>query len=392
MSYGETLRVAFKHICVAMLLVALASGFAAAEAVDWQHGGARWTAERANAWYKAQPYYIGANFVPSTASNELEMWQAETFDAAAIDRELGWAAAAGFNAMRVFLHDLVWKADPKGFEARIDQYLAIADKHGIRTLFVIFDSCWDPKPVLGKQQEPVPFRHNSRWVQSPHIDVLRDTEHYEANLKPYVVGVVSRFKDDRRVLGWDVLNEPGNFNGDYEKDLWTPREKEAAHVKLLGQAFAWAREAGPSQPLTAGVWQGVGLHDTVTPLQKLMLEESDVVTFHSYDKLPNMKKAVEWLRASGRPVICTEYMSRGSGSTFETILPYLQEQRVGAINWGLVSGRSQTIFPWDSWKKQYTEEPKLWFHDVFRKDGTPYDAKEIAVIQQAAKDGAAAKK
>lgn len=355
-----------------------------AEEVNWKNETGRWSSARAKEWYAKQPWIVGANFVPSSASNQLEMWQAATFDPATIDRELGWAAANGFNAMRVFLHDMIWKADAEGFEKRIDAYLSIADKHGVRTLFVLFDSCWDPRPKLGPQEEPVPFRHNSRWVQSPHIDLLKSPARYE-ELKPYVAAILTRFKDDKRVLGWDLLNEPGNFSNRYDEG-WAAADKEAAHLTLLSKAFGWAREVNPSQPLTAGVWLNVG-GKKVSRLDKMMLEQSDVITFHTYNPLPGAKKAVEWLQQADRPLLCTEYMSRGSGSTFETILPYFKEMQVAAMNWGLVNGRTQTIYPWDSWQKQYSEEPNPWFHDVFRKDGTPYTTEEVELIRRLAAVG-----
>ncbi len=350
--------------------------------LNWTLEEGRWSAERANAWQAGQGWLAGANFAPSTASNQLEMWQAETWDPATIDRELGWAAGLGFNVMRVYLHDMVWAVDAAGFERRIDKYLSIADSHGIKTVLVPFDSVWDPFPKVGKQEEPVPHVHNSRWVQSPHVDVQKDPSKYEERLKPYLTALLTRFKDDNRVLAWDLLNEPGNPVPQYD-DNWDQKEREAAHLILLNKLFDWAREVNPSQPLTAGVWINVGGRvSPVDPLDRVMLERSDIITFHSYDRLPAVRKAVEWLKQSGRPIICTEYMSRGSGSTFETVTPYLKEQGVGAINWGLVSGRSQTIYPWDSWQKKYTEEPNPWFHDVFRKDGTPYSAEEAALLRK----------
>ncbi len=343
---------------------------------------ARWSAERANAWYANQDWRAGANFVPSTASNQFEMWQAETWDPETIDRELGWAAAIGFNTMRVYLHDMLWTADAAGLEKRMDEYLAIADKHGIKTIFVPFDCVWDPYPKPGPQEEPVPHVHNSRWVQSPHVDVQKDPARYEELLKPYLTGILTRFKDDPRILAWDLLNEPGNAVPQYE-DHWDNKEREDTHLILLNRLFDWAREVNPSQPLTAGIWIDVGERtDPLDPLDKVMLERSDIITFHTYSPLPKAKIAVEWLKHFGRPVICTEYMSRGSGSTFETVMPYFKEQNVGAINWGLVNGRSQTIYPWDSWNKQYTAEPDPWFHDVFRKDGTPYRGTEAALIRE----------
>lgn len=347
----------------------------------------RWTPEKAWEWYRARPWLVGANFVPSTASNQLEMWQEETFDPETIDRELGWAASLGFNTMRVFLHDIAWKVDPDGFLNRVEQFLDLAGKRGIRVMLVPFDSVWDPYPKAGPQKEPVPGVHNSRWVQSPSVDVQKDPARHE-EIRPYLVALLRRFAHHSGVLAWDLLNEPGNINPNSyaEKEGWSAEEKAAAHAKLLPKLFAWAREAHPDQPLTAGVWQiwvnGGKKPDPMPELDRIMLEQSDIITFHSYMPVDAVKETVSWLKSYGRPVICTEYMSRGSGSTFQTVLPYFREEGIGAYNWGLVSGRSQTIYPWDSWQRPYTEEPKPWFHDIFRQDGTPYDPEEVALIRK----------
>jgi hypothetical protein len=373
-----------KRLCSALaLLLITATGCASAEdsGLDWQADHGRWSAERVNAWYDARPWPAGANFVPSTASNQFEMWQAETWDPETIDRELGWAADLGFNMMRVYLHDMAWKADPEGFEKRVDAYLGIADKHDIDTMLVLFDSVWNPYPETGPQEDPVPGVHNSRWVQSPHIDIQRDPSRYD-ELKPYVDAILTRFKDDDRVAVWDLLNEPGNPVPQYEEG-WSREHKEAAHLKLLPKLFEWARAVDPSQPLTVGVWVEVGRRTNPVPaLDRFMLEHSDVITFHTYDPLDKARTAVEWLQQSGRPILCTEYMARSAGSTFETIMPYFHDQNVGAINWGLVNGRSQTIYPWWSWENPFQEEPDPWFHDIFRQDGTPYKTEEAALIKK----------
>ncbi len=83
----------------------------------------RWSEQQANDWYKAQPWLVGANYAPASAINELEMWQADTFDPKRIDTELGWAAAIGMNTMRVFLHDLLWQQDAEGFKKRLLEFL-----------------------------------------------------------------------------------------------------------------------------------------------------------------------------------------------------------------------------------------------------------------------------
>ncbi len=341
---------------------------------------ARWTEKAANDWYAQQRWLVGSNYIPASAINELEMWQADTFDPQRIDRELGWAESIGLNTMRVFLHDLPWQQDPKGFQKRIDTFLEIAAKHHIKPLFVLFDSCWDPDPRLGKQHEPRPGVHNSGWVQSPGAKALQDTSQYP-RLEAYVKGVVAAFRNDNRILGWDVWNEPDNTNGGSYKD---PAHKAELVLALLPRAFAWAREARPSQPLTSGVWQGDwSAPEKLGPTAKIQLEQSDVITFHSYDKPEVFEKRILSLQQYQRPILCTEYMARGNGSTFQGSLPIAKKYHVGAINWGLVAGKTQTYLPWDSWQNPYVDrEPAIWFHEIFRTDGQPYKREEIDFIRQ----------
>jgi hypothetical protein len=335
----------------------------------------RWSAARANEWYSRRPWLVGANFVPSTASNQLEMWQAETFDIATIDRELGWAAGAGMNTMRVFLHDLLWQADRDGFVSRIDRYLDVADKHGIGTMLVLFDSVWDPHPRLGKQEEPRPAIHNSRWAQSPGGDVLADPSQ-EARLRDYVEGVVRAFAKDERVIVWDVWNEPSNMNtGKYEE---RPDKRDLV-AAILPKVFAWARSANPQQPLTAGVWTGATLYDD--PLAAMQIENSDVISFHDYQAPDKLEAKLKELPRD-RPLFLTEFMARRPGSTFESTLPIAKRENIASYCWGLVDGRSQTIYPWDSWTKSYRDAPPdPWFHDVFHADGRPYREEEVAFLR-----------
>ncbi|MBC7687058.1 MAG: cellulase family glycosylhydrolase [Aquabacterium sp.] len=339
-----------------------------------------WTKEQANTWYAKQPWLAGANFLPSTAINELEMWQGETFDTTTIAREFKWAASIGMNTMRIFLHDLAWKQDAAGFKKRIEILLRIANRYGIRPLFVLFDSCWDPFPHTGKQHEPAPFLHNSGWVQSPGADALKDSTQYP-RLKNYVVDIVNSFGKDKRVLAWDVWNEPDNTNnGSYGR--FEPYNKVDLVYNLLAKVFVWARSANPQQPLTAGIWAGNWVaHDSLKLIEKLMVEQSDIVSFHNYDDAKNFEEKILMLQRYGRPVICTEYMSRGNGSTFKGSMPVAKKYKVAAINWGLVDGKMQTIYPWDSWQKKYYGEPDTWFHDIFRKDGTPYKQDEVELIK-----------
>lgn len=340
---------------------------------------AQWTTEQAAAWYDAQPFLAGSNFTPSTASNQLEMWQAETFDEQTIDRELEWGAGLLFNTMRVYLHDLPWKNDPDGFLDRVDRFLAICERHGIRPMLVIFDGVWDPFPKTGPQEEPRPGIHNSRWVQSPGAEILGDPARH-VELEPYVRGIIGRFRDDPRVLAWDLFNEPDSPNLAYF-DVELEADSKAANAEaLLRKTFEWARAENPTQPLTAGVWNGDWSdREQLSTINRLQLTESDIVSFHSYEPPEGLNARIDSLEQYGRPILCTEWLARSNGSRVETNFPILRERNVGAFNWGLVSGRTQTIYSWFSWLRPDPEDAE-WFHDLLQPDGSPYRADEVGII------------
>lgn len=341
-----------------------------------------WTETEANDWYSKQPWLVGSNYIPSTAVNQLEMWQSATFDPLLIDRELAWAQSLGMNTMRVFLHDLLYQRDQAGFEKRINAFLKLADKHKIRPIFVLFDSCWDPFPEMGQQRAPKPGVHNSRWVQSPGAAALMDKNQTE-RLLAYIQGIVADFGHDKRILAWDVWNEPENTNTKSYPRGEVPN-KAAVVAALLPKVFEYARAGIPEQPLTSGLWQGDwSSPDKLSPIEKIQLEQSDIISFHNYGKPEDFEKRVKWLQSYHRPILCTEYLARTLGSTFQAILPIAKEYHVAAINWGFVAGKTQTWFPWDSWQHAYPEgEPKIWFHDILRPDGRPYSVEEIEFIRQ----------
>jgi hypothetical protein len=345
-----------------------------------------WPEQKANAWYAQQPWLVGSNYIPKSAINQLEMWQEPTFDPAQIEKELTWAEVMGMNTMRVFLHDLLWQQDAPGFQKRLNQFLAIAARHHIRPMLVLFDSCWDPSPHLGPQHPPIPGVHNSGWVQSPGAVALADPKQYP-RLQEYVVGLIRAFANDDRILAWDLWNEPGGVSdNNYPSEELKAKDKIARIAVLLPQVFEWAREAKPTQPLTSGVWDVDTFSDSpnLGELQPIQLRESDIITFHNYGWPESFQQEVAWLKQKyHRPVICTEYMARSRGSTFDTILPIARNEHVGAINWGFVAGKTQTYLPWDSWQRPYVvEQPSVWFHEVLRSDGTPYRQAEVDLIRQ----------
>jgi hypothetical protein len=368
-----------KKLLAALLLVPALT--APAQGSSPQTNNGRWSEKRANDWYARQPWLVGSDYINRGSINQLEMWQADTFNPQQIDQELGWAQSIGMNTMRVFLHDLLWQQDPDGFKNRINVFLTIAAKHHIRPIFVLFDSCWDPDPRLGPQHPPIPGVHNSGWVQSPGRLALEDPSQYP-RLKAYVQGIVGAFANDNRVLAWDVWNEPDNTNiPAYQRE--EPKDKVQMVLRLLPQVFAWAREEKPSQPLTSGLWDGDwSSFARMNPMARIQIDNSDLISFHDYGWPEDFEHSIELLEQFHRPLICTEYMARGAGSTFDTILPIAQKHRVAAINWGFVNGKTQTNFPWDSWTRPYVlEPPTIWFHDIFYPDGHPYRQREIDIIR-----------
>jgi hypothetical protein len=342
----------------------------------------RWPEEKAKQWFDKNGWIVGCNYIPSNAVNQLEMWQEETFSPALIDKELGWAAGLGFNTSRVFLHHLLWEQDPTGFLNRIDLYLDIAYKYGIRTMLVLFDAVWDPFPKLGKQPEPRHNVHNSGWVQCPGYDVLNDPSRYD-DLHDYVNGIVSHFKDDERVLIWDLFNEPDNMNiASYKDDDYSLHKAELS-MQLLKKTINWVRVINPTQPITMAPWQEHWhCEKRVSALDNYMFTHSDIISFHNYEDKESLEERLISMQRYNRPMLCTEYMARPFGSTFQDILPLFRKYNVGAYNWGLVAGKSQTHCPWDSWEKKYDDEPELWFHDIFRTNGEVYKPEEVVFLKE----------
>ncbi|MCL3780096.1 1,4-beta-xylanase [Prolixibacteraceae bacterium JC049] len=345
----------------------------------------QWSVKQANDWYAKQPWLVGCNFLPSTAINQIEMWQSSTWDEKTIKKELDWAADLGFNTVRVYLHDLVYRTEKKAFLKKMNLFLEFCAKRNIKPLFVFFDDCHYAKPEMGKQPEPVPGVHNSGWKQSPGYHT---TLAYEKNtiskadrkaLEKYVKGVLTHFKNDDRILGWDVYNEVGQSGN--------------KSTKLLLDTWEWAWKVRPLQPLTACV-AGAANNDA----KKINARNSDVYSFHNYSSPEGFRNSVAHAvkEAKGRPIFCTEYMARTTDNTFQNCMPTFKEKHIACWNWGFVDGKSATKWAWSSRKykpgdaiptpttdpKTVSTDPPLWFHDIFRLDGTPYKKEEVKFIKE----------
>ena len=346
----------------------------------------QWPVAKAWVWHDAQPWRVGANFNPSTAINQLEFWQAETFDENTIERELKWSADLGMNVHRVYLHNLLWEQDSNGFIDRLNVYLSIADRYELKTIFVLLDDVWHPVPKLGKQPAPIPHLHNSGWVQAPGSAILGDLNRHD-ELETYIKGIITAFADDERVIMWDLYNEPDNVAKGKGRGALEVNDKKVYSFALLKKVFGWAREVNPSQPLTSGLWKGNssrwGTFEKLSAIDQFIVEHSDVISFHAYDgSLEKVAEKISELKKYNRPLFCTEYLARGVGNHFETLLPSFKKEKIGAINWGLVDGKTQTKYPWRSWIINFTGEPDVWHHDIFRANGTPYSKEETDFMKK----------
>jgi hypothetical protein len=349
----------------------------------------QWSSAQAQAWYQQQGWLCGFNYLPSTAVNWTELWQAETFDPLTIDRELGWAAQMGYNTLRINLPFIVWQHDRDGLLARIEHFLTLADRHGLRTMLTLLDDCGfsGDEPFLGAQKPPVPGKHNSQAAASPGRERICDRDTWP-QLERYIRDVIHHFGDDERILLWDLYNEPGNrgifASGTVEQQY--PQRLETFAHELIPLVFAWAREENPSQPLTVCAWrlpaEEAGETFFQHPLDHTAMALSDVISFHAYTHTARMAAIIQQLQQTGRPLLCTEWLARHVGSTVEEQLPLMFIARVACWQWGLVRGKTQTWLPWPSVMTESTDYCRLWFHDVLDENGIPFSHKEMALVRQ----------
>ena len=330
----------------------------------------QWTPQQAKEWYSGQEWPVGCNYVPSYAINQYEFWQADSFSPEVIDRELALAESIGFNTVRIYLHEGLWYDDAEGFKSRIDRFLDIADSHGIRVVVTFFTNGGnhDISFSIGPQPQPAPGQHNSSWIPSPGRQVIDDPSQWP-RLKAYVQDILRSYGDDDRILYWCLCNEPENMKGGCDVKEFMPA------------VYRWAWEVRPSQPLTSPVWQRPGKNGTATKLDMVawVCMKSDIITFHHYSSPQELNTMIRMLSRFDRPMVCQEYLARNYGNTFFNILPALKENRIGAINWGLVNNKCNFHYPWDH--KAGDPEPEIWFHDIFRSDYTPYDPAEIDFLK-----------
>lgn len=321
------------------------------------------------------------------------MWHRDTFDSQSIAKELSWASGIGFNAVRVNPHFLVWKNDRDGLFERIDCFLTLASQRNIRTVICPLDDCGFGgfEPEYGRQLGPLPGVHNSRAVASPGRAAVMDRSIWP-DIEKYIRDIVRSYRDDNRVLFWDLYNEPGNrmlFNthGYAEYDVGLLGHSQS----LMALCFEWARAESPEQPLTVGAWLTPLPTSDELPYQSSIdqqaLAMSDLITFHAYTDSARNSAFIDFLASYNRPMACTEWMARNVDSRITDQLPMLKRRDIGCFQWGLVKGRSQTNLPWPTdllkqlGQSELSCNRDIWFHDLLDEQGRPYDETEIDVIR-----------
>jgi hypothetical protein len=277
------------------------------------------------------------------------MWQ--DFDPATIDRELGFAEGLGLNSLRVFIQYVVYEDDGARLLDRFDAFLGLASARGLSVMPALFDDCWLPEPFLGDQApEPRPGLHNPYWQRSPGKRLMDLA--FRPALHRYVEDLLTTFGRDRRIIAWDLYNEP---------------QDNDASVALVRDVFAWARRIAPSQPLTA-CWYGALL--------------SDITSIHFYASPvrdpDEAARVIESANSFGRPVVATEALGRPNHGELDEILPLFDENGIGWYLWELMIGADQTRYQWPGSPPAADD---VVFQGLLHEDGTPYRRREVELLR-----------
>ncbi|MXV52261.1 cellulase family glycosylhydrolase [Pedobacter sp. HMF7647] len=324
----------------------------------------KWPEKKAWDWYNKQPWYCGFNYIPAYAINYTAMWDKTTFDPKAIDRELALAEQSGMNSLRAVLQYAVYEDDPAYFLKTLDTFMALCYKHHIKFIPALFDDCSfgiKSDPVVGKQPEPLKGWYAWAWSPSPGHSMVTDSTTYP-KLEKYVRDIINHHKNDERILFWDLYNEPTNGG------------LGSATFPLLKKVIVWARSINPDQPLS------IGMFDQNPRLNEIIINNSDIITFHDYGNKETVTRAVEKFQKLNRPLINTEWMNRPFGSTVSEILPIFYQYKIGCNLWGLVNGKTQTDLPWGHRPGDPPQD--LWQHDLYHGDFKPYKPSEIDTIKE----------
>lgn len=348
----------------------------------------KWSKEKAWEWYNARPWLRGCNFMSSDCCNRIDQWQEYDFDKRleTTDKELELLKKTGFNSIRIILEFIVWKKEHDGFMERFEKYLETADKHGITCMVVFGNDCMPPKEELmarmqlGEQHVDWGYHGGRKISQHGQFEgcgysLLDDPElaeeHYE-----WVREIVTKYKNDERIVMWDIFNEPGNSK---RGNLSFP------HMKKF---FEIIREINPVQPITTAIWSVINSIDKLPEIEKWALDNSDIVSYHNYSPYADNIQIIAELKKLGRPIINSEWLARPVHNTIEEMFPLFYLEKIGCYNWGFVAGKYQTYEPYNGTWDVYKNNPSMdfdftkWYHDLYRPSLNPYNPRETELIKR----------
>lgn len=345
----------------------------------------KWSEEKVWAWYNAHSWIRGCNYMSADCANRIDQWQSEGFEERfeTTKAEIALMEQLGFNSVRLIPEFVVWDEEHDSFFERFDRYLDLLWSHGISSMVVLANDCMPPKtpewkaPKLGPQNTDWGYHGGRKNSQHGLFNAVGyhvlDDDDTAVRYFEMVREIVTRYKNDERIIIWDVYNEPGNSN---RREL-TP--------KNLERIFSICREIDPIQPLTCGTWSGDG--ESIPEIERYGLENSDIISYHNYHDYVTNIKIIKNLKKYNRPIINTEWLARCSHNTVEEMFPLFYLEKIGCYNWGFVAGKYQTYEPWNSSWQRYEANPNIdfdftkWFHDLYRPNHRPYNPKEVDLIR-----------
>lgn len=351
----------------------------------------KWSKEKAWNWYNAQPWIRGCNYMSADCANRIDQWQEYGFEKRfdTTKRELALMADMGYNSIRIIPEFVVWEKEHDGFMCRFERYIQLAAENGMSCMVVLGNDCCPPKEEalkrlrLGEQHVDWGYHGGRKVSQHGRFEghgysVLDDLEFAERYYE-FVTEIVKKYKNDSRIIIWDVFNEPGNSGRGM---LSLP------HFKKF---FEIIREINPIQPLTAAIWScDEGDFDNMPEIERFCLENSDIISYHNYKSYEKNIVEIKRLKKLERPIINTEWLNRCAGNSVELMFPLFYLENIGCYNWGFVAGKYQTYEPWNGVWDEYKENPAAysdfdftkWLHDLYRPGHRPYNPREIELIKK----------
>lgn len=349
----------------------------------------QWSNEKIWEWYNSRPWIRGCNYMSADCANGIDQWQEYQFEERfeTTKKELALMSELGYNSIRIRPEFFVWEKEHDGFMERFERYIELAAQNGISCMVIFGNDCCPPKEealnrlYLGEQHVDWGY-HGGRKV-SQHgtfagagYSLLDDAEYAEKHYE-FVREIVEKYKNDERIIIWDVFNEPGNS------------KRNSMSLPHMKKFFEIIRSIDPIQPLTVGIWSQTTELKNLTEAEKYGLENSDIVSYHNYGTYENNIQELKVLKKLGRPILNTEWLNRCGGNTIEELFPLFYLEKVGCYNWGFVAGKYQTYEPhnsvWDNYKSEYYKynfDFTKWFHDIYRPSHNPYNPKETELIKR----------